>query len=58
MENTKFRNIFIGFRNSSFEKIAELFADKIISEKEKCLFITICDTIGLQIIKFLAIWKN
>lgn len=37
------QNIFIAFRNESFEKIAQLFSDQIISDKEKYLFITTCD---------------
>lgn len=39
----KLENVFIGFRNHSFEKIAELFADKKISEKEKYLYIAVCE---------------
>jgi hypothetical protein len=39
----KFKDIFIGFRNSSFEQIAQLFADKKISAKENFLFIATCE---------------
>ena len=38
-----FKNVFIGFRNYSFEKIEQRFADKKISEKEKYLFTATCE---------------
>jgi len=39
----KFKDVFIGFRNNSFEQIAQMFADKKISSKEKFIFIATCE---------------
>ena len=39
----RFKNIFTEFRNNSLEQIAQLSVSKKISQKEKFLFIAVCE---------------
>ena len=39
----KFKDVFTGFKNSSFEQVAQMFADKNISQKEKFIFMATCE---------------
>ncbi len=47
----KFENVFTGFRNSSLEQVARLFANGKISQKEKFLFTATCDNAVNAILK-------
>jgi hypothetical protein len=53
----KLKNIFTGFRNESLGQIAQLFADKKISEKEKYLFIATCENSINAITSIIDVFK-
>lgn len=53
----KLKDIFTGFRNESFGQIAQLFADKKISEKEKYLFIATCENSINAITKIIDVFN-